>query len=75
MLTVMSEPDSDSPPDDVPVADAVEQSRPAAENADLESVDPDERVPIDEGSPPLEANDADWQEQHIVVEDLDDDFR
>ncbi len=50
--------------DEVPVADAVEQHRDAAEPADLESLDPDERVPVDDGEPSLESDAADWQEQH-----------
>ncbi|GAA2778569.1 hypothetical protein GCM10010533_16100 [Mycolicibacterium pallens] len=66
----------DSIPDDVPVPDAVEQNRSVAESADLESVDPAERVPIDDGSAPLESNELDWQEQRQVVEDPDpDEFR
>ncbi|MFN8032406.1 MAG: hypothetical protein U0Q47_03795 [Mycobacterium sp.] len=60
-------------PDDVPVADAVEQLRPAAEPADLESVDADGRVPVDNGVAPLESNESDWQEQRQVVEDPDED--
>ena len=72
-LAVMSEHDV---PDEVPVADAVEQAAPAA---DLESVDPDERVSIDaalDDEPPLETSAPDWQEQRQVVEgDPDDDFR
>ena len=50
--------------DEVPVADAVEQHRDAAEPADLESLDPDERVPVDDSEPSLESDAADWQEQH-----------
>jgi len=69
MLTEVSERESYS--DDVPVADAVEQSRSAAESADLESVDIAERVPLDDGTTPLESNEADWQEQHQIVEDPD----
>lgn len=66
----------DSIPDDVPVPDAVEQNRSVAESADLENVDPAERVPIDDGSAPLESNELDWQEQRQVVEDPDpDEFR
>ena len=65
----------DSFPDEVPVADAVEQQRPAAESVDLESDYP-ERVPIDEGAAPLESNESDWQEQRQVVDDPDqDEFR
>ncbi|MFM8599100.1 MAG: hypothetical protein ACKOB8_08890 [Mycobacterium sp.] len=59
--------------DEVPVADAVEQRRPAAEPADLESVDPGERVPVEDGATPLEANESDWQEQHQQVDDPDED--
>jgi len=66
-------------PDEVPLADAVEQSEPAAQPADLESVDPAERVSIDaalDDEPPLESTDADWQEQRQVVDgDPEDDFR
>jgi hypothetical protein len=66
----------DSIPDDVPVADAVEQNRLVTEPSDLQSVDPDERVPIDDGAAPLESNEFDWQEQRQVVEDADtDEFR
>ena len=60
-------------PDDVPLADAVEQQRPAAEAADLETLDPDERVPTENGDTPLESNAPDWQEQHQVVETHDED--
>jgi hypothetical protein len=63
----------DSFPDEVPVADAVEQQRLAAEFPDLESVDPDERVPVEEGDPALESNESDWQEQHQIVENPDED--
>jgi hypothetical protein len=58
-------------PDDVPVADAVEQSRDAVEAvADSESPEPGD------GAPPLEASAADWQEQTATVDsDADaDDF-
>jgi hypothetical protein len=51
--------DSDGPfPDDVPVADAVEQHRPTAD------------LPEDDDRPtgvPLEATDSDWQEQQETV--------
>lgn len=65
--------DSGPFPDDVPLADALEQLRPAAEAADLETVDPDERVPTENGETPLESNPPDWQEQHQVVETHDED--
>jgi len=58
-------------PDDVPVADAIEQSRDAAETvADRESPEPGD------SAPPLEASPADWQEQAAAVDpDVDaDDF-
>ena len=59
--------DSAELPDDVPVADAVEQQRPASEQA------PDEEVSAEPGdTPPLEASAADWQEQLETV-DLDPD--
>ena len=50
-------------PDDVPVADAVEQQRPATDPV------PDEAVESP-GDPPLEATASDWQEQRETV-DLD----
>lgn len=54
-------------PDDVPVADAVDQQRAAREPA------PDEEVSAEvDGDPPLEATPADWQEQLQTV-DLDPD--
>ena len=63
-------PDSANLPDDVPVADAVEQQRDATEPAlDEEAT----AAPPD--SPPLEAAPADWQEQLETVEldpELDD---
>ena len=59
--------------DEVPVADAVEQHRDAAEPADLESLDPAERVPVDDGEPPLESDAADWQEQHRDAGGADED--
>ena len=63
--------DSGPFPDDVPLADALEQQRPAAESADLETVDPDERVPIENDDTSLESNAPDWHEQHQVVETHD----
>lgn len=56
--------------DEVPEADAAEQLRPAA--------DPDafpEDVFDDPDSPgaPLESNESDWHEQHLIVEDPDPD--
>ena len=64
---IMTSPES--VPDDVPIDDAVEQSRPLAGD--------DEQAPLrDEDSPPLEADAPDWQEQHQAVEDAgEDDFR
>jgi hypothetical protein len=50
-------------PDEVPVADALEQSRDTAE------IVPDQEAPEpDEGAPPLEASAADWQEQTAAVD-------
>lgn len=62
--------DSDKLPDDVPVADAVEQQR-----TPLEPV-PDEETWAEEASDvPLEAAAADWQEQQETVElDPDEDM-
>ena len=59
--TVM--PDSEELPDDVPVADAVEQQRSASEEVLDEEVsaEPPEDVP-------LEAEPADWQQQLEAVE-------
>lgn len=63
-------------PDDVPVPDAVEQNRLVTESPDFDTVDPDERVPIDDSAVPLESNELDWQEQRQVVDDPDpDEFR
>jgi hypothetical protein len=56
-------PDSEQLPDDVPVADAVEQTRTASEPA----VD-DEAPGEPPDTPPLEATAADWQEQLETVE-------
>lgn len=57
--------DADVPlPDDVPVADAVEQQRPTVDSPpdaeDATSAEPD-------GELPLEASAADWQEQREEV--------
>jgi hypothetical protein len=59
--------DSENLPDDVPVADAVEQSRMASEPVvdEESSAEPASEVPL-EASPP------DWQEQTEIV-DLDPD--
>lgn len=55
-------------PDEVPDADALEQSRPASEPV------PDPEVPgAGTGEPPLEASGADWQEQSAAEFDTDDD--
>jgi hypothetical protein len=58
---------------DVPVADVVEQNRLAVRSADVGSVDPDDRVLIDDDSVPLESSESDWQEQRQVVEGPDQD--
>jgi hypothetical protein len=63
--------DRDSFPDDVPVADAVEQNRWTVESTDLGNIDPDELLSIDDDVVPLESNESDWQEQHQIVEDPD----
>ncbi|MGW0161725.1 hypothetical protein ACWDUN_20690 [Mycobacterium sp. NPDC003323] len=65
---------SEPVPPEVPVADAVEQSRDATEQV------PDEEAATTAGSsldsPPLEAPAADWQEQSIDAgTGLDDDER
>lgn len=60
--------DSEELPDDVPVADAVEQQQRAAREPA-----PDEEVSAEpRDNPPLEASAADWQEQLETV-DLDPD--
>ena len=72
----MTHPDDRTPGrirDDVPEADAVEQSRPAV----LDDVDETDEayVPGGDGMP-LEASEPDWQQQRIDVgPDSDDDFR
>jgi len=53
---------SDSIPDEVPVADAVEQRH--------DVVEPE---PLDDSDRPLESNESDWHEQRLVVEDPDQD--
>lgn len=53
--------DSEELPDDVPVADAVEQHRSIEPVLDEDSVGPPDDVP-------LEAAPADWQEQRETVE-------
>lgn len=62
--------DSEELPDDVPIADAVEQQRTASEpvlDEEASAEPPD--------SPPLEAAPADWQEQLETVElDPDEDM-
>ena len=55
----------DSFPDDVPVADAVEQQR--------DAVDHDEQVAVGDSAAPLESNESDWHEQRQVIEDPDQD--
>ena len=57
----------DSFDDEIPVADSVEQARPV--------VEPAEQYDYGDDSPPLESDESDWQEQQLVVEDPDDDFR
>lgn len=53
---------SDSIPDEVPVADAVEQRQPVVEPTEMDVTDR-----------PLESNESDWQEQRLIVEDPDQD--
>jgi hypothetical protein len=59
-------PDEDFP-DEVPVADAVEQHLPAVDPP----VDDEDALDSDAGSPPLEASAPDWQEQHDEVPVID----
>lgn len=66
----------DSFPDDVPVADAVEQNRLVAEPADQDAADSEERMRTGDDVAPLEADESDWQEQLQVIEESDqDEFR
>lgn len=77
----MTHPDDRAPgriPDDVPEADAVEQSRPAV----LDDVDETDDTYVPGGyvpggdAVPLETSEPDWQEQRIDVGlDAEDDFR
>ncbi|MBU8828521.1 hypothetical protein KL858_03520 [Mycolicibacterium goodii] len=61
-------------PDEVPIADAVEQDRPAVRPPIDEDRD-DENSVSDPGGLPLEASDGDWQEQREAVEfDPDDEI-
>ncbi|OBK75960.1 hypothetical protein [Mycobacterium sp. 1164985.4] len=60
--------DSESLPDDVPVADAMEQQRDTSE-----PVLDEEASAEPEPDPPLEAPPADWQEQLETVEIDDED--
>jgi hypothetical protein len=56
-------PDSEEIPDEVPVADAVEQQRPTAD-----AMLGDEDLPAEpEPDVPLEATESDWQEQRETV--------
>lgn len=69
----MTEPDAipDSIPDEVPAADAVEQSADVLPDA----ADPESTIDVGE-RPPLEANESDWQEQRLAVDDdPEDEFR
>lgn len=51
-------------PDDVPVDDALEQQQPTADLVPDDGLD---------GSPPLESDAGDWQEQHQALGDPDPD--
>ncbi|MEB3981774.1 hypothetical protein OQ968_10910 [Mycobacterium sp. 663a-19] len=59
----MQDSDNDFP-DDVPVADAVDQHRPTS---DLPDEDDDAASWEDDGDVPLEAAASDWQEQRETV--------
>lgn len=54
-------------PDEVPVADAVEQSTPAVDDPEAAAVESAAEI---DGQPPLESDESDWQEQRLTV-DLD----
>lgn len=62
-----NEPLPDSFPDEVPVADGVEQVLPA--------VDPEDPAAVGDDEAPLESDPSDWQEQRLIVEDPDEGFR
>lgn len=66
MVAVMTNSDDLEFADEVPVADAVEQIRPALQHTEDQLPDGSDR--------PLESNEADWQEQQETVEDFDEDF-
>ncbi len=60
-------------PDEVPVADAVEQIRSGLTETDEQTIDDSEDSA---GPAPLETDEFDWQEQHQVVGDFgEDEFR
>jgi hypothetical protein len=59
--------ENDVPSDDVPIADAVEQLQDTVDAA------PDEEEAVGPDVVPLEASDADWQEQRQVVVDPESD--
>lgn len=52
-------------PDEVPVADAVEQRQQTVPEPDA----------LSQENPPIETSTPDWQEQHQEVTDVDDDGR
>lgn len=62
-------PDSEGVfPDDVPIADAVEQQRPTSDSASADDSDDDQVTSRRyDGEVPLEATASDWQEQRETV--------
>jgi hypothetical protein len=54
-------------PDDVPVADAVEQQRSTADSSSDEDYTPDRQPDSPDSNVPLEAPASDWQEQQEPV--------
>ena len=62
-------------PDEVPVPDAVEQSRPAIDSDDPPLAGADDAAPLERpfSERPLESDESDWQEQRVIVDGFDED--
>ena len=71
MVEVMTNSDSTAEfPDEVPVPDALEQSRPAIDPDDPILAGADDVTPSER---PLESDASDWQEQREIVDGFDED--
>jgi hypothetical protein len=67
--------DSDEFPDDVPIADAIEQRLPAIDSDDeFDNEEGPGADPVPAGEVPMEANPPDWQEQQQTVPGIDDEL-